>query len=175
MDGDASDEAQRIWPRWAHLEGCHVVVTTERGVRYAGLLTALDPESGAAALLSLPGPELRVVLGHSVSGIAPSGETAHESLLGAHKEMVLASDSPPPRRSSGPAVDPERVLSALRQMRISAARESDSTGQLCAISVLDGVARIVHPFRPSDCGSTNETVLARLQTIVRQVAAAEDV
>lgn len=166
----AGDAIHRCWDRWQTLQGHYVSVTTSAAdYCYNGVLCAIDPESGSLFLLTLPGPRLRLVMGHVVRNVTVTEGSAPCSLLGnscAVLAFIDAQISPKsiPERDETLDHDAEAITRFLNSMRIDAKLEN--IGNQTVVSVLDGVAYVFKPFQASDCQSTNETVLARLRNLM---------
>jgi hypothetical protein len=167
-----------VWVKWGNLEEHVVRVRLRSGVVAVGRLCAIDPDSGSAALLSEPRGDSFVALGHVIESIEAFGERAVPDTFSGcvspsppaeeHLRDRLGTTSRPKsvRRSD---LDPLALVYSLKQMRFNAVPETDGDGSIRAIDLLHGTARILRPFRPEDCESTNEMVLCRIQALVRQL------
>lgn len=173
------DAAHSVWTRWRAFEGSFVTVAVNSGTLYSGLLSVIDPETGTVVLLSLPGPEVSIVIGHRVTSIEKCDSVDNQSsrvLRDVHEELLsevaLATGIPSDDSIQGDTGDPDKIALALEKMRIPVSREFDESGRCKALSVLNGVARVVEPYRVLDCESTNEIVLKKLRSILGEVLSA---
>lgn len=162
-----------LWSQWATLEGRDVRVQTrvpgQGSTCYDGLLLCIDPETLTSALLSLPGPKLRLVLGHAIADVSATGKETPPAVLDAGKEILAVAVRQ--RETSGTtkgSSECQKALAVLQQMRIPAELQENCVGGAPAINVMNGAARILPPFGPLNCESSNETVLLRLQCILRE-------
>lgn len=152
----------RVWQSYAHLESRDVQVSLSTGATLAGRLLAVDPASGAAVLLAPSSGLLSLALGHAVTSIAPAAPSVLSAPAAAASARVLHGAAAP-----APAGDAAALAAALRRMRVPAAEEAGADGRVRALVLLGGAARVRAPFRVQDCEAENETVLARVQGIVR--------
>jgi hypothetical protein len=156
-----------VWFEWIKLSGCHVRVRTIQGKAHSGVLCALDPEAGSVMLLMLPAPGfLRLIMGHSVQSIVAEPENMSDEMAQAQTSLKVALDAKTSARESAGMSEMEAVdvIRVLRDMRIPADLVVNNDGE--HINVMDGRARILAPYRPCDCQSSNETVLFRLKSVL---------
>lgn len=159
------------WETWGHLETRDVRVCLSTGSTLSGRLLAIDPESGAVVLVAPASGLLSLALGHAVTSVTPAAAAAPSSAAAAATaQRVLRGVAPAPAPAASPAGDGAALVLALQRMRLPVAEERDGDGRVSAVRLLGGAARVRAPFREEDCEAANETVLARVQEIVRRHA-----
>lgn len=150
------------------------IKTSRPELRYHGVLCAVDPESGSLGLLTEPGPCTTLITGHTVAEVVPSTGEISGALASAYQTISSHLENSSPsvgdededEDGGSSQRKAEEVAEFLRSMRISARVEMQ--GQNRAVNVLDGVAYVFKPFCADSCQSTNETVLARLRSILNK-------
>jgi Gemin6 protein len=173
-DGHGAGGLHADWFRRLSLIGAHVIVKTVQNSEHRGVLTAVDPETGSAIVLALA-PEasgeeaerlqptqLHMVLGHAIARVDALNNPAPAPLLDAYTAFGRTPTAASKLDGEALQAARDRVVHVLQRVRIAAVVEEDAR----TVCVMGGVARVVAPYCPSDCHSTNETVLMRLRGIL---------
>ncbi|XP_043108895.1 gem-associated protein 6 [Puntigrus tetrazona] len=154
-----SSRSLRHWHEFVNQEVC---VTTRDRQRFEGRVFTVDPVSASVVLLSVQEgerPAVRVVLGHAVTDVQTLGTGSEESerqmksVFLPERAQVLSEDELKARRES--------LRLWLEKNRVPVSED----GEVLRVA---GALTISAPYRPGDCSSSNEIILARVQSLVQK-------
>ncbi|KAM3865341.1 gem-associated protein 6 [Diretmus argenteus] len=156
---------QDRWPLLGPLDWLHYVnkeVTVRAGQDHRGWMVTVDPVSASVVLVSFDevgGASVRVVMGHAVEEVQVLREADEETA-----ERLRVVFLPRETRRFSPEEQRRRKESVRRWLERNRVPVEDDGETLRVADVLTVAA----PYGAEDCRSSNEIILARIQTLLEK-------
>ncbi|KAF4107820.1 gem-associated protein 6 [Onychostoma macrolepis] len=145
---------------WHEVVNHEVCVTNRDQQRFEGRVFTVDPVSASVVLVSVQEnerPSVTVILGHAVTDVqilrrgTEETERQMKSVFLPDRAQILSAEELKSRRES--------VRLWLEKNRVPVTED----GEVLRVA---GALTISAPYRPGDCSSSNEIILARIQSLV---------
>lgn len=158
------DRSPQHWHEFVNHEVC---VTNRDQQRFEGRVFTVDPVSASVVLLSVQEnerPSVRVILGHAVTDVqilrrgTEETERQMKSIFLPDRAQLLSAEELKSRRES--------LRLWLEKNRVPVTEDGE------VLRVADALT-ISAPYGPGDCSSSNEIILARIQSLVESSPGAE--
>ncbi|XP_016113896.1 gem-associated protein 6 [Sinocyclocheilus grahami] len=152
---------------WHELVNHEVCVTSRDQQRFEGRVFTVDPVSASVVLLSVQEnerPSVRGILGHAVTDVqilrrgTEETERQMKSIFLPDRAQILSAEELKSRRES--------LRLWLEKNRVPVTED----GEILRVA---NALTISAPYRPGDCSSANEIILARIQSLVQSTPGAE--
>lgn len=154
-------EWRRLGPaHWSALTHKRVVVHADNGHELRGFVVTVDPVSASLVLLDLEGPaEVRLVLGHAVKQVQVLDPDPSPDQKKRLDSLFMEPDA-----GLDPDLDLDRTRDQLQDwLRLNLVPVETQGAEL----KVAGVVTVTAPYRDQDCVSPNQTVLDRVQRLIR--------